>query len=158
MKIEQKYIDGYVEMTIPSTEVKWAKVQPHQGDSFQGAPEKWCIDVKLTDKYASAMIKAGFHVKGTKGDYWITPKSAKFEKDGKTQKRNLLIVGADGRTPVTEELGNGTIVNIKIGARKWPNVAKISTYINGIQVLSLVEFGGSSSFEDTTGGDDEGQF
>ena len=154
--IDQKYVDGYVALPFTGVKVRWAKVQPHQGDSFQGGPEKHCIDVLLEDKVAESMIKQGFHIKGEKGDYWFTPKSAKFEKNGTTPKRALTIVGPDGHTPVTAELGNGTLVNINVSARKWSSVAKISTYIAGIQVLNLVEYGGgSSSFADTTGGEDD---
>jgi len=146
-KVDAKFND-YVELKFENVEVKWAKVQPHQGDSFQGAPEKWTIDIILQEKLAKSLEKEGFLIKNDGTNYWITPKSAKFEKDGVTQKKPILIVGRDGQTLITEELGNGTKVNIKVSAKKWPNVSKVSTYINAIQVLKLVEFsgGGQSGF------------
>lgn len=144
MAVAQKFCDDYVDVPLNGVKVRWAKVHPHQWDSFQGGPKKHCIDVMISDEQAATFKKGGFLVKGEKGEYFLTPK-AKGDKDAPDY-RPLSIVGRDGRTPVTAEIGNGSTVNIILSARKWTSVAKISTYIGGIQVLDLVEYSGGTGF------------
>jgi len=151
--IDKKY-DDYVDFPLMNAPVKWAKVQPHQGDSYKGAPEKFGICVYLPKKLAAEMKKAGFLIKEDDDGFFVNPKRAKFEKDGTTLKAPIFIVGRDGRTLITDEIGNGSVCNINISAKNW-DTGFISTYIKGIQVLDLVEYKGAGGFTDV---DEEGSF
>ena len=161
-KVDAKF-DDYQNMTIKDVEVKWAKVQPHQFDQYTpknapAGPKKWAVDIVLNDTLAKALKKEGFNVKkGTEGNSFVHASKNKKKKDG-TDNMPIKIVGMDGRTPVTDELGNGTKCNIKVSAKKWGTVSTITLYLDSIQVLDLVKYEGGSGFEDLSTDDEPDNF
>ncbi len=152
-KIDAKY-DDFVALPLKNVKIKWAKVFPGQEDSYNNGPAKWSINVYINDKLGKDMKKAGFNVKEDDDGMYIVPKKNVLNAKGGENKA-ISVVDTDGRTPFVKDLGNGTLVNINISAKKWPNVAKIATYIGAIQVLEHVEYNRGAGFEDLsgTGGD-----
>lgn len=151
MAIKKEYREGYVKFRLNNLEVQWAHLL-RPDTAFGGS--KWCVEIILTDEYIEKYGKEGFTFK---------------EKDGKTilkAKKNTqtakcgeqsppLVVGPDGRTPWTEDIGNGSVCNLNLSARAWKVGGKetISTYIESVQVVKHVAYE-SDSFEDLSGEED----
>jgi len=162
MAIDKKFTDGYVNLRFDGVVLRWAKVQKGQFDQYtpQGAPageKKWVTDIRLNDKLAKSLKAEGFNVKKDKDGYFLSA-SKKCEKKDGTPNNPVLIVGKDGKTIVENELGNGTVANVKVVARKWGTVSTITVYLDAIQVVDLVEFSGKSGFDAIEDGDDEPSF
>ena len=130
------------EFVLADVEVLWANLMEDNPDTKYGAA--WKVDAILEDDMAKSMTKAGFGVKTDKktGKSTLTIKTKCTTKDGKPN-RYPKIVGRDGSTPVTEEIGNGSICNIKVWGKE--NVVQgktyLSCYINAVQVCKLVPRG-----------------
>jgi len=145
VKIDAKF-NKYVNISLDDVELKWCKAQSATGQFDQYSPpgmpkgeKKWTCQIVLNETLAKNLIKDGFNVKQDKDGDWCLPSSKKCEKADGTPNRPVVIVGKDGFTPITTELGNGTKANVKCSARKWPTTAKITVYLEGIQVVDLVE-------------------
>lgn len=154
-KIDQKFVDGYIPLHIPNVKVKWAKV--FKPDTAFGG-NKWVVDLLMGDypQLVKEMKAAGFNIRDKKKDGVV------IDKDVLTLKREVItksgpqeppaVVGLDGKTPFTQELGNGTVCNIRGSARAWPINGKLvlACYLEAIQVVNHVPYK-SSSFDDISG-------
>lgn len=154
MAIDQKYKDGYVNFIIPNVEVFWAHV--YTPDTAFG-DSKWSIEMRLPDgELATNMKDAGFNIKdktdknGNVIKNVLVAKKATHSKSGENEPPT--IVGLDGRTKFTENIGNGSICNVKVSAKAWKVRGKwiLSLYLEGVQVLKHVEYNGGG-FPDMTG-------
>jgi hypothetical protein len=145
--------DNGVEVTLRNKKVKWCKV--HEPDTkFESA---WMTDI-LFDKVADAdeietMRDQGYNFKEYKDGndpdvLYIRAKSKTHTKAGKAN-RPPMVVGRDGTTPFTEEIGNGSECNIKLYVKKFAinKDGTLTTYLNGLQVVSHVAFSGNAGFE-----------
>ena len=155
-KINAKYSDNYVPLRMDNVKVQWAHlIEP---DTAYG--NKWCVDIFLSDELSAEMEAEGFNLKASK------------DKDGKVIQKNIItakrevvtkkgnntapkLYGPDGAAGFDKPIGNGSICNVKLTARKWDVCNTITCYIEELQVVKLVEFAaGSTGFADTTGGED----
>jgi len=151
INIDQKYADGYVKFKLTNIKVFWAKV--HEPDTkFE---HKWSVDCHLEDGLAGELKKLGFAVNDkTLKDGTVIKNLFKVTKKVRTAKgvenKPPQVVGADGRTPHTEQIGNGSICNLNLSAKAWPIKGTwiLSAYLDGVQVVDGVEFGG---FDDVSG-------
>ena len=154
MAIDSKYKQGkYIQFKLNNVEVWWAKV--HKPDTAFGN-NRWSIDMHLTDALSAQMKAEGFNVTDKESGGVVTKnilraKKDAVTKDGKPQKAPE-VVGPDGRTPFTDDIGNGSICNLILSARAWEINKKwvLTTYLEKVQVVKHVAYAGSS-FEDVSG-------
>lgn len=145
------------EFPLMNKKVLWANIMEGNPDTKYGAA--WKLDAVLTDDEAKSMEAAGFGVKADKktGEKTLTIKTKCIKKDG-TKNRYPTVVGRDGKTPFTEEVGNGSICNIKVWAKQ--NVVKgetfLNAYINAVQVVEHVARG--AGFDDVREDNEKGSF
>jgi len=145
-KKQEAFVAGS-EFTLMNVEVEWANIQADNPDTrFEHA---WKIDAILSDSEAKSMEASGFGIRKNKDGRNVLTLKTKCVSS-RTQKRNSPpeVFGRDGRTPFTEELGNGSVCNIK-GYAKYVEVngkTYLPAYINKVQVVEHVSRG--SQFED----------
>ena len=146
--IDPKYLKGYVKMKLSNVTVHWAHLLKPD-TAFNG--NKWHLTASLSDELAEALRKEGFTIvdKGTIKNVLKVKKEALTAKG--VANEPPFIVGPDGRTPFTQEVGNGSICNLLISAKAWTvrGATMISAYLDGVQVVSHVPY--SSGFEDVSG-------
>ena len=98
----------------------------------------WSVTLILDDKAAEKFKKLGANVRKDKdGRNLLKVKRKKILKDG-TQQSPPVFVGRDGRTPFPEEIGDGSIVNIKLWAKQYTTgegETRLVTYLNAVQVV-----------------------
>jgi len=156
VEIDEKYKKSYVPMTISGAEIGWSHlVKP---DLYMG-DEKWIVDLNLDPKTAKECKDMGFDLKTVKDPNKNTVENVLKAKK-KTKDKNgapqapPTIVGLDGRTPFTEEIGYGTRANVKISVRAWEvfdreaggKIWKLFAYIDAVQVVDHVPRAGGSGF------------
>lgn len=154
MAIDSKYKQGkYVQFRLNNVEVWWAKV--HKPDTAFGN-NRYTIDMHLEDAVAKQMIAEGFSVKDKEAKDGSTIKNVlRAKKDAITKngtpQKAPEVVGPDGKTPFTEDIGNGSICNLILSARAWDINKKwvLTVYLEKVQVVKHVSFAGSG-FEDVS--------
>lgn len=161
--IDKKF-DKYQNLSFNAVGLKWAKCQSATGQFDQYSPpgmpkgeKKWTCQLVLNEVLATDLESKGFNVKKDKDGDWILPTSKKCNKADGSPNRPVVIVGKDGFTPIAVNLGNDTVANVKCSARKWPTTQKITVYLEGIQVLDLVEHA-SLGFDNVEEGEEEENF
>jgi hypothetical protein len=137
-------------------------------DLYMG-DEKWVVDINLDPTTAAECKKLGFDLKTSKNpnkdtvENVLKAKRKTKDKTGKAQPAPT-IVGLDGRTPFTEEIGYGTRANVLISVRAWEvfdkvaggKIWKLFAYIDAVQVIDHVPRGGSGNgFDDLSSGTEE---
>ena len=159
--IEEKYKKNYVPAKLHGVQIGWSHlVKP---DLYMG-DEKWVVDLNLDAATAEDMKRRGFELKTSKNpdkevvENVLKAKKKTTDKAGNPQKPPT-IVGLDGRTPFTEELGYGTLANVHIQIRAWEvydkeaggKIWKLFAYIDAVQVIEHVSRGGGAGFDDLSG-------
>lgn len=154
-KIDKKYTEQYVPIRVDGVEVMWAHLI--EADTAFGG-NKWCVDIILPDELAAEMEAAGFNVKAQKDKEGkviaknvVTAKKEVMTKNGENTPPALF--GPDGKPGWDKPIGNGSICNVKMTARKWPVSSTITLYVEQVQVVKHVEYTAGGGFEDTTGGE-----
>ena len=148
--MKDEFVDG-AEFTLNNVKCKWANlITPDTRYEH-----KWKIDLILTKKLAESLKSVGFNVKTDKdGDQYLRVVKKTRTKSG-TPMEAPRVVALDGSTPVTERIGNGSVVNIKIYAKyiEVSGQTHLPAYINAVQVVELEPYTGGSDFDDLTSGD-----
>lgn len=153
-KVDKKYEDAYIPLRIDNVEVMWAHlIQPDT--AFGG--NKWCVDIVLPEELAADMEAAGFNMKQLKDkDKKVIHQNVVTAKrevaTSKGTNKPPALFGPDGSPGWDKDIGNGSICNLKLTARKWPVSSTITLYVEQVQVVKHVEFEAGGGFEDTTGG------
>ena len=136
-------------LPINGVKVKWAALQSPD-TRYEHC---WKVNLILSKEQAEKMMAVGFNVSQDKdGDYFLVAKKKCRTKEGKLQTAPL-VVGRDGRTPFTEELGNGSTVNAQVFSKyvEVKGETWLTAYLNSVQVLEHVPYSGSG-FEDADAG------
>ena len=149
VEIPQKYKDGYVKLSLTNVEVYWAHVQ--KADREFGN-NKWHLQMRLDDKLAEELKAEGFNVKdktdkqGNVAKNTLIAKKEVMKKNGQPNKQPY-IKGPDGKTDFTDNIGNGSILNLNLSAKAWKIRGKwsLSCYLDGIQVVNHVPYAGGFS-------------
>jgi len=156
-KIDKKYTEQYVPIRVDNVEVRWAHLIDAD-EAFGG--NAWKVDVVLPNDLAAEMEAAGFNVKEQKDKEGkviakniVTAKKEVVTKSGANRPPTLF--GPDGKPGWNKPIGNGSICNIKMTARKWPVSSTITLYVEQVQVVKHVEYVAGGGFEDVTGGEPE---
>ena len=137
---------------------KWCNIiQPNTKGKF-GA--QWTISIYITAEEAEWFRSCGFGKKVTEdqekdnagnmfvnGKFLLHLSQACNAPDG-TSKRAPMYVGADGRTPMVEDFGIGSILNVDFKMMAKGD-GKFPVYLNAVQVIGLVQRQ-TCSFTDTT--------
>jgi hypothetical protein len=138
-KTLERFVDGDV-LTLTNVPVKWAATQ-RPDTKFESV---WKINIILTDEQATKLKSVGFRVKTDKdGDQILTARRKTQTKSGDPI-APPTVVGRDGTTRFTEELGNGSVVNVRV----WCKYKQVSgetylpAYLNEIQVIEHIPYGG----------------
>lgn len=140
-KIDKRYENEYVQHSLKDVEVRWAKLIEY--DDYKGM-NKWKLDVILDEQTAQDMLAIGFNVREKDGVKFFTPSKKAFNDKGEPQKPPILVDAYN--KPFTEEVGNGSIVNINFSGKKWDVTDKITAYLSGIQVIKHEAAQGGSGF------------
>ena len=153
VEIEQKYKDGYVRFKLSNVKVFWAHI--NKPDTAFGG-NKWTVEMRLEDEIATALKSIGFNVndkKDKEGNDIKNVFKAKKEVATRAGKEQTppVCVGADGKTPFTDDIGNGSICNLNLSAKAWQIRGEwtLACYIEGIQVVQHEAYSGG--FEDVSG-------
>lgn len=134
-----EYVKG-INSDLKMVTVEWVKCAQDNPDEFKGT-KKWCMDVLLSESLAKALKDKGFNVKANKeGKDYIRPHK-KCMVGAKPQIAPKF-VGRDGKTEVDPAIvGNGSVVNVKVFCKKYPETEFVSMFIDKVQVVNLVEYG-----------------
>ena len=148
-----KLIEAFVkgeEFLISNRPVKWARVQPDNPDTKY--EPCWKVDIVLDEEWKKNLKKSGFKIhQDGDGDWVLRCKRKVKTRLGKTQ-RPPRVVGIDGKTVFDEPIGNGSICNIMVYG-KYQDVAGVThlaSYLNALQVIEHIPFGGGKGFDDLT--------
>jgi hypothetical protein len=151
-KLIEKFIKGDT-FVLRNVKVKWAWLDPDRPDTKY--EHCWRVDIILDDETEAILKSSGFNVKVDKdGDTIYRAKKKCKTRAGKSQ-RAPEVFSLDGRTRFTEIIGNGSTCNVEIFG-KYHEVAgetHLSGYLNKIQVVDHIPYGGSTPFDDLTAGD-----
>lgn len=156
-EVSQAYKDAYINMRIDNVRVKWCHlIKPDT--EFNG--NKWQMTLVLDDQpeLVKELEAAGFPFT-SKGDdkYQLKLKKEVETKTGTNERPGLF--GPTGNAEFTEEVGDGSICNVKVCSKAWKIKGQwmITSYIEGVQVVKHVAKGGGG-FDDVTGGEGGNQF
>ena len=120
---------------------KWAKVQ---SPDTTYVPQ-WSIDMVLEASVAQELEKLGLAVKTDKdGDMIIKVKRNVTAKSGKPNDPPEVVDSAGN--PFTSLIGNGSTVTVSMAIFEWTHAGRtgVTCYLNKVQVVDLVEFGGDT--------------
>ena len=110
----------------------------------------WSIDLVIEDGQVAGAKKAGLKVKKTDDGNVVRFRRNVNRSDGGENKPPVVV--DIHRNPQTVLVGNGSLVNVQFSVFEWSNKFGTGTGVDlqGVQVLSLVEFAGGdgSEFED----------
>ena len=148
MNIEKQFIKGR-KLILENVIVEWAYLV-NRDNKF--GKDQWKITCRLEEKLALSMKKVGFNIRNTKdgkkfkegdAEYWYLECVKKFiTRDGK-EFSAPYVKGRDGETDEDgSKVGNGSRCNVAIFA-KYQEVNDemfLPAYLNGVQILELVEF------------------
>jgi hypothetical protein len=145
--------NDYVGVKFSNVKIQWAKLATP--DEFKGS-KKFKLEMyfETADELAQSEVYKleNFNVR-EKNDRVILAMSKEFSRAkyvGPNGNVCIQVVGPDGVTPFTEELGNGTVVNINGTAKKWDVTDKVTLYIDEVQVVSHVAYAGGGGFSSVT--------
>ena len=149
---DSKYKRGN-NMAVVKCNVMWAHVQaPDDYDKYSvcGYISKE-LAKELTDQGATGIRKdkAGKVEKDENGNIMWQFRTNALDKEG--NKKEPLRVVDKGKNPFTKLVGNGSLCNIQYTISEWEFKGKkgIGSYLNAVQVLDHVAFGGAEDeFED----------
>jgi hypothetical protein len=152
--IDPKYKQGkYIQFRLNNVEVHWAKL--YVPDTAFGN-NRYTIDMHLDDALAALLKAEGFNVQDKEAkDGTIIKNVFKAKKDALTKAGKIQkapeVVGPDGRTPFTEDIGNGSICNLILSARAWEISRKwtLACYIEKVQVVKHIPYA-KGGFEDVS--------
>ena len=159
--IDPQYKAKYVPMMFRNVKLGWTHLR--KPDTAFGN-NKYSADINLEDPAQIAQAKAmGFDLKTKKDpdknpvDNILSSKKNAMSKEGEAVDPPI-VVGLDGKTPFTEEIGYGTLANVKVSARAWDlfdkdaggKVWKLYAYVDKIQVIKHVPRSGGG-FDDLSG-------
>ena len=135
----EDYVKG-VEFPLNNVKVIWADIMADSPDTKYEAC--WKLDAVLEKGMAKSMEAAGFGVKEKDGEFTLTIKKKCRTKAGKEQ-APPSVVGRDGRTPFTEDVGNGSVCNVIVFAKynEVKGITYLTPYLNGVQVVDHVSRG-----------------
>jgi len=154
MAISVADITKGVEVVFKNKEVRWASV--HTPD--ERFDPCWKADILFNKKTDAKEIKAymdlGFNFKEYKNKegvptdpdiYYLRAKSKCNQKSGKANKPPV-VVGRDGRTPFSQDIGNSSTCNVKVYVKENIVTGKrhVTLYLNAVQVVNHVEYGGGA--------------
>ena len=146
--IDAKFTPG-VAFMLKRVPIKWAALQSPD----TAYEHKWKVNAILTSVQAEELKSAGFNIKIDKdGDSFLEVSSKVTKVDG-SKNNPPRVVGSDGKTPFTQEPGNGSICNIQVFAKTWDKSGNngIKSYLNGVQVVEHIPYAGGASFDDESG-------
>lgn len=152
--IDDKFKTSYVKFKLSNVPVRYAHLQTPDtafGDC------KFHLQALCDDGTAGNLEKMGFVLKEKKDKEGnvtkniLNPKKNGRKKDG-TPNEPPSVVGLDGRTPFTDELGNGSVCNLLLSAKAWQvkGTWVLSCYIESVQVVKHVPRSGG--FDDLSEG------
>ncbi len=154
IKIDDKFDDNYIPVSFRNKKVQWARL--NEPDEYKGK-KSWKLQMiyDMTDPTekaeATALKKAGFNVREKNGITFLEVKKAVDEKH---PEKKPYVVGPDGKTPFTEDIGNGSVVNVNASAHHWDVCETITLYITGVQVVNHVVYEKGAGFDAIGAGDD----
>jgi len=149
MAIDKKFED-YQPVSFSNKKVQWCKLQTP--DEYKGK-KSWTLQLiyDMTDPQdkaeADLLLASGFNIREKNGVTFLAVK-----KDADKNPDCPHCVGPDGKTPFTDEIGNGSVVNVNASAKKWDVCDTITLYIEGVQVVEHVAYAKGAGFGDVTGG------
>jgi hypothetical protein len=145
--------NNYVGVKFSNVKVQWAKLSTP--DEFRGS-KKFKLEMyfESADELEKSEVykTENFNVR-TKNDKVILGMSKDFDKAkfrGADGLPCIQVVGPDGVTPFTDDIGNGTVVNINGTAKKWDVSDKVTLYIDEVQVVEHVAYAGGGGFASVT--------
>jgi hypothetical protein len=142
--MKKEFVEGD-EVILSNVSVKWANLNAPD-DRFEPC---WKVDAVLTQEMADEMKKVGFKVRqDNDGDWILRCKKKTHTKKGKPMDAPK-VVGRDGKTAFTENIGNGSIMNIRIFA-KYVEVngnTYLPARLNAAQVVTHVPYEGGGGFD-----------
>jgi hypothetical protein len=144
MELKAEFVEGAV-LPLSNVKVKWAALQ-EPDTKFEPC---WKIDIIITEEQANNLKAVGFKCRqDSDGDWILRAKKKVRTKSGKAQ-RAPLVVGRDGRTPITDNVGNGSLCNVNVYAKyvEVAGVTHLPCYLNEVQVIDLVPYSGSTGFK-----------
>ena len=158
MAKSEKLIEAFIEgndFVMENVKVKWARVQADNPDTKYDPC--WKVDIILTPEWKEHLEESGFKVhQDLDGDWILRLKKKVKTRLGKSQ-QPPKVVGRDGRTPFEDEIGNGSVCNVVVFAKYQPvaGTNHLAAYLDGLQVVDLVPYGGGAAFSDLTKEDEE---
>ncbi len=120
---------------------KWAKVQTPD----TAYTPQWSIDMILEADVAQELEKLGIPVKTDKdGDMMIKVKRNVTAKSGKPNDPPEVVDSAGNA--FTSLIGNGSTVTVSMAIFEWSHAGRtgVTCFLNRVQVVDLVEFGGDT--------------
>ena len=105
------------------------------------------IDLIIDPKDVPTVKKLGLSVKKTEDGDVVRFRRAQFRKDGSENRRPVVV--DKNNLPLTDLIGNGSLVNVQFSTFEWNNKfgSGISSDLQGVQVLELIEFGAKDGDE-----------
>lgn len=128
-------------------ETSFAKVLPEQLSlNYNKDGKEWKLDLVIDDEVEKELKKQGLGDRVKYKDNYvdgrphITLKQPELRKDG-TANDPLRIVDAKNQPwDTTKELGNGSVVDVKLNIKDYGKGKKKGVYIRAIRVVKLVEY------------------
>jgi len=147
MNKEESFIKGRT-ITLEGIKVQYC----HLGDPDTKYKKKmWTCTLRLEEEMAKSMKAVGFNVRNTKdlkrfkegdAEYFFLKCYSLCNKSDGTEMRPPFVKGRDGSTDIDgNTVGDGSLVNIKLWCKymEVDGETHLPPYINGVQVLELVE-------------------
>lgn len=155
--IREEFKLGYVDFMLRDVPIRFAHLL--RPDTEFGN-NRYSMEILASDELAKELEDMGYELKekvdkeGNTTKNILLAKSQVLDRAG-NKMRPPIIVGPDGKTPWTEEIGNGTVVNAKLQARAWKVSGKwqLGCYIKEVQIAKHIPKT-SSGFQDLTKTDD----
>jgi hypothetical protein len=144
IQMRQEFVEGEV-FALINVKVKWAALNKPD-TRFEPC---WKVDAVLSPDQAEKMKAVGFRIRQDADGDWVLRCKKKCRTKSGQPMEAPRVVGRDGVTPFTENIGNGSVMNINVFAKYIEVAGKthLPAYLNEAQVVEHVPYtGGSPGF------------
>lgn len=125
----------------------WAKIVGDPQPGYDKSKLEWSLDLEIDADTKKKLTKEGLgpKIKTSKdGEYdFLAFKRPAVRSDG-TPSKPIKVVGPDGKTPFTQKIGNGSVLNVSflINETKYQGKTHLKPGILAVQVAKHVAYEG----------------
>ena len=139
-----------VELTLKNVSARYAKLFTPGKAYEESAPAEWSMNMYVDDEGRDTLMAHGCLPKEDKdgAEYFVAKRATKSRAGAEV--KPPIVVDAK-KAPFTEDVGNGSVCNVRVTLFPWTKGKQkgVKIYLQAVQVLTHVPYnrGGADAFD-----------